>query len=598
MAILKRRGDGGYFISGPIADHIATLQVSKEGANMLKQCGLEKGSRVPKRLLSYMWDMGLVFTKQSNSSSQISAGLSPHSPSIDDKGPRLAIRENGDSWSLAVLFPELPLEWIQELFSNSNDFIVQHCGICVDDIIDSILPITRLWPGKGGSIWPVVPHTKPYIIEPIGSWPSTWDLGHWTKSVDGLNIEGTLFKGDEDGGVRLAPGKPLESEANYYFVFHHESHQLLCERQILPMPLELKARFINLYDGWEAWIFKIPSEVKKVLREWSLRLGHSIKEPTWKLKFVSPPPLNYTMGGLPSIPLNTETVFAVIPPAILAEEESVLLAMEHDNKFVSSISINTKTSSTGKVRYNETSYFGLSLQKTGFYRLQLLTSRADAITFNVVSVSLPTSLDVIRQPLSLEVYVTSDTSGKTVYIFTSLHQGIDEVDIYEDKALDIQLICPISVDVSWSCGIQNGRKISASPEDAAAYMINHLHIAFSTGNIFMLQIDAGNFGLVQIRFHPMPIQHSEISNDIPHRSSRRDDAIALRVRWLSTVITAHLNQRAPTIQLSSLTITSLSQLRNWPEGRKLVSLTRIPRAFLPNLYELVRMLDQHEEDLL
>jgi hypothetical protein len=39
-------------------------------------------------------------------------------------------------------------------------------------------------------------------------------------------------------------------------------------------------------------------------------------------------------------------------------------------------------------------------------------------------------------------------------------------------------------------------------------------------------------------------------------------------------------------------------LRNWPEGRKLVSLTRIPRALLSNLYELVRMLDQHEEDLL
>src|SRR5437660_219378 len=160
MAFLRRKLDGGYIIKTR-ASSFTTLQVSKEGIAFLSQFGIEEDSEVPRSLLRYMLTKGLIFTNRSTQHTEESSSPSPPALLTGDTGPCMAIREDQNGWHLVLLFPEIPAAWVREIFIDASSTVLQTCGFCVDGIMQSILPITRLWPGKGGIAWPIMSHKEP-----------------------------------------------------------------------------------------------------------------------------------------------------------------------------------------------------------------------------------------------------------------------------------------------------------------------------------------------------------------------------------------------------------------------------------------------------
>src|SRR6266567_3825368 len=160
MASLTRKRDGSFIIRS-YAGGFTTLQVSADGVAFLKYHGVDENDDVPRLLIKQLLRNGLAFT----TGADLLGELEPSAPKLIapiEDGLRMAIEENEEGWSLSILFPELPLEWVREFYSGSNAAKMQACGFRLDRIDQNVLPAMRLWPGKGGAACLVAPHTKPY----------------------------------------------------------------------------------------------------------------------------------------------------------------------------------------------------------------------------------------------------------------------------------------------------------------------------------------------------------------------------------------------------------------------------------------------------
>lgn len=601
MAFLRRKLGGGYIIKTR-ASSFTTLQVSKEGIAFLSQFGIEEDSEVPRSLLRYMLAAGLVFTMHSIQLTEDPSSLSSLAFLTEDADPRMAIREDQNGWHLVLLFPEIPAAWIREIFVNASSTAIQTCSFHVDGMMQSILPITRLWPGKGGMAWPVIPHVEPYIIEPVGPWPSNWDLRDWTKDVKGLQTTGVFFDGEEKGGVILKDGKALIAGASYYFIVHIDSYQTLIEKSIFPLPAEVQPRSLGLLRNWEAWAIQMPSEVSSSVSAWCDHINHPLEKALWKLELISPPPLGYSADGAPIVESGSEAIVVAIPPSPFSEKtHSPELLVTCNNLYIASVSMKdfllTKELRTDQTNRKQNSpfYFALQIAQNGKYRLQPLLGRVTPLTFTAMSpepLRVPEAL--LNRPLPLQVLITDCTSQILLQSFdpTLREKNIFHIDLSRMPLIDVR--CPIPVNVSWSYGTLSKRIQAVDPKDVFSSIEDHLHIAVATNEMFTLYLDADTFGSLHLRFLAFPEQDGKRSPSIS--SGAVTSEVIERMRWLSITLPALLHQGAA-IPIPRALQAALSQLKDWPQGAQLARLTHVPRALLPHLTALARVLDLHKQEI-
>jgi hypothetical protein len=602
MAFLRRKLDGGYIIKTR-ASSFTTLQVSKEGIAFLSQFGIEEDSEVPRPLLRYMLATGLVFTIRSiQRPEEDHSSLSPPTLLTEDVGPRMAIREDQNGWHLVLLFPELPAAWIREIFVDASSTAMQTCGFYVDGMMQTALPMTKLWPGKGGVAWPVIPHVEPYTIEPVGLWPSNWDLRDWTKDVKGLQTTGVFFNGEEKGGVILKEGKALIAGVSYYFIVHIDSCQTLVEKSIFPLPPEVQPRSLGLLRNWEAWAIQMPSAASSSVYDWCNQINHPLEKALWKLELISPPPLGYSADGAPIVESGMKVIVAAIPPSPLSEKtHSPELLVTCNNLYLASVSMRdfllTKELRTNQTNSKQNSpfYFALETAQNGKYRLQPLLGRVAPLTFTAMSpepLSIPEAL--LNKPLPLQVLITDCTSQILLQSFdhTLREKNIFHIDLSRMPLIDVR--CPIPVNVSWSYGTIFKRIQAVDPKDVFSSIEDHLHIAAATNEMFTLYLDADNFGSLHLRFLAQEKQDGKLSPSISSGAVTLE--VTERMRWLSSTLPALLHQGA-TIPIPRALQAVLSQLKDWPQGAQLARLTHVPRALLPHLTALARVLDLHKQEL-
>jgi len=120
-----------------------------------------------------------------------------------------------------------------------------------------------------------------------------------------------------------------------------------------------------------------------------------------------------------------------------------------------------------------------------------------------------------------------------------------------------------------------------------AYLSDHLALASKNKCMFVLHIDAGNFGSLRLHFLPLVRPSSDNSIEIASAVSTDTIMIAQRVRWLSVAIPALARQGVSTVSIPSDIQRSLVQLKSIP----LTQLSRVPVSLLPHLKVLAQLLD-------
>lgn len=596
MATLTKKKDGGYIIRS-FAGRFTTLQVKAEGVAFLKDLGIDENDEVPRPLIKQLLRMGLAFT----TNVVIPGELEPSAPELTtpiENGLQMAIEENEDGWSLSILFPELPLEWVRDLYSGSDAATMQACDFHLNGSDKNILPAMRLWPGKGGAACLVRPQTKPYTVEPFGPWPPSWDLHDWIQDIRGLEPTGSLFKGEGEGGVRLRAGNSIISGTSYYFVFNANTSPYLIKKQILPIPSPVQPRLLGRLEEWEAWAVQIPDDVDDITREWCNQIGYPLEKPLWRLQVVSPPPLRYSSSGLPIFEVGVEAIIAVFPPPPLEGPTPTELVIECNTTQVAYLPIYTKSNLLEKshpfeddIKRGFPIYFALPLHSLGTYRLRSLLGRVIPLTFTTIP---PADFEVglaalTEQPSPLKIYVRNNKSNICIRAFDSGHIKTDLPHIDEESLPTIEVDCPSPIDVQWSYGEIHGRRQALASRDVTSYLSDPLALASTNKCMFILHLDAGNFGFLHLRFLPLAEPVSDISLDVT--------AISQRVRWLSVAVPALVRQGTSTISIPGVIQQSLAQLENLLHGASLARITQVPVSLLPHLTMLARLLDSHTYNL-
>ena len=406
---------------------------------------------------------------------------------------------------------------------------------------------------------------------------------------------GTLFKGEEEGGVRLRAGNPIISDTSYYFVVDANISPSLIKKQILPIPSQVQPRLLGRLEEWEAWAVQIPDEVDDRTREWCNQIGHPLEKPLWRLQVVSPPPLRYSSSGLPIFEIGVEAIIAVFPPRQpLDAATPTELVIECNNSQVSYLPIYTKSNLFEKshpfeddIRRGLPIYFALPLHSVGIYRIRSILGRVIPLTFTTIP---PAGFEVglatlTEQPSPLKITVTNNTSNICIRAFDSSHLKTDLPYISEESLPTIEVDCPSPIDVYWSCGEIHGQRQALTSRDVNSYLSDHLALASTNKCMFILHVDAGNFGFLRLHFLPLTEPVSDIAFDAT--------TISQRVRWLSVAVPALARQGASTVYIPGDIKQSLAQLKSLPHGAALARLTQVPVSLLPHLTMLSRLLDTH-----
>jgi hypothetical protein len=93
--------------------------------------------------------------------------------------------------------------------------------------------------------------------------------------------------------------------------------------------------------------------------------------------------------------------------------------------------------------------------------------------------------------------------------------------------------CPVPVDVSWSFGQIRGRSRRVHPEEVQDQLAADLSEGLTSGHLFLLQVDAGNFG--RLRVHLLPATTAQLRTVAckgPSNTGALPPGIAQRARWL------------------------------------------------------------------
>lgn len=581
MPTLYRRCDGGYFIRGVVSGSFCTWQVRDEALEILQKYGIgcTGHNDIPRWLFQELLEKGLVYTGGSG----LRPTLVPWDRSTADshlKSLRLALAEEAEGWSLLLLFPELPRDFLQQIDPREVEALLTRCRFLING--NCGIHAARLWPGKGGAACSVLPSESGYKVEAVGEWPASWDLSTWTTGAEGLNPTGTLFAGPNSGGLRLRPNEPLIPDTSYYLVVAIEIEG----RRITPLlpPDGVWRRKVGKLYGWQAWEIQLPITADNSIREWCHCLGHPLQEPPWRLSLVSPPPYQYLVTSLPMITTGQDAIIAVSSPTGASGPDEVAeITVVRDGALV------------GHVRCEPGSqqYLAVPVNIPGIYHFAALRGRVAPLTF-VATVPQPNASDpdLTDQPPAL---VFTVRSGDYYTIRHALRDGPGphelRIPCTEHGIPEIEVSCPIPVDLSWSVGELRAKRSGIGPSEVAPCLEKGLFRSLTNGLRVILRVDAGAFGILHIQLVPSPAGPS--LEQAPPDTRPIPVAVVSRARWLAVVVAArHVGQPEVTVPLPREIHTVLADFQWCRELSVLTHIGTVSATVLPHLYALVQTLQK------
>ncbi len=616
MPVLRQRRDGEFYIRGviPGVGRFCTWQVTDEGVALLHRSGIGDGDDVPAPLIRALRDRGLLYT--------YGAGLGATSTPPPDCLPAgsvsslpLQLKVDDDTWQLSIVLPALPNAYFAGSAAGDQVFDrLDTCGFRVDH--GEFVSGWRLWPGRGDTTCQVLPHTEPYDVEVVGTWPAHWDLTTWTRGGNGLRASGTLFAGPDFGGLRLPPREPVAAGATCYLLVVREAPGSAVRAGMAPIPAEFQPRELGRIGIWTAWELSVPSSISDRVRDWLLALGHPTEDPAWRLSLVSPPPVGYSPSGMPLIAPGARLIIAVQPPPSgTGRSDSISLVAERDGIPIAQLWIDSTDGLRvlgrhspevqagrvddhgGNASAERALYFAWSITEGGGYRLRASAGRVSPLAFAVSADDASDSADLAFQPEPLEVLVTNGSAETRVHAFVD-GPGPHEIPMPPSVAghgtMVVTVRCAAPVDASWSSGQTHGRADRVRADEVQDLIAADLNAAQSGRRLFMLRLDAGSFGRLHLQFVPAVDVHPGAPMGLEGAVSLTRLA-ARRAHWLATALPALLERQDMDLApLPGNTGSVLARVHNMHEASPLAGITAAPRPVVPHLRAVARALGHSE----
>lgn len=553
MPKLKRAEDGHWFIRAWVfaAGHLGTWQVAEEGLDWLRRRGYKEGD-IPTELFNELCERNWAYTGGSGFGDQAAVEFLPAKGA--EKQLKIGITPTEDGWIAEVLIPELPSEIFAELLQKSKRSELGKCSLRLEGERDS-LPISRLWPGKGGARWPVDPQQGSYRLARLGAWPSVASVNYLSNPIDGLDPAGTLFFGSSKLGVRLPRGMVLPPDDSYYLVLGKK------QSEHLRIPAGIASRAIGSNNGWHAWEVQLDSHADETAKRWFGRFGATIDEPKLLLQIVSPPPKAILVTGLPLFEAGEQMVLAAegTTPRVQLDQFGVVVlrdgVREHEVR------------SLRNARPGESVYWSFAAARPGTYQVRALKGRVTPLTFAVrprVGAEKAESQDLLPRALSVKIAEHS-------YCAFGGRPTEERIDVWIRKSEmppAVQIDCAAPLEVTWTIhGTTERRSLESS--EAGEFLTREIARVLTERKAIAFDADGGGFGRLSFRIAAEKLRISDGRRNIAPMDLHR-------ARWLSATIAALRTCDVREVGVHRETRAALAELSGHPGCRGLGNLMTVP----------------------
>jgi hypothetical protein len=562
MPTLKRAEDGHWFIRAFVfaAGHLGTWQVAEEGLEWLHRRGYEEGE-IPTELFNELCERNWAYTGGSGFGDQVSVEFLPAKGA--EKQLKIGITATVDGWILEVLIPELPAEIFAELLQKGKRSELGKCSLRMEGERES-LPISRLWPGKGGARWPVDPKQGSYRLTLMGGWPSISSVQYLTNPIDGLDPAGTLLFGSSKLGVRLPRGMSLPPDDSYYLVLGKK------QSEHLRIPAGITSRAIGSNSGWHAWEVQLDSHADETAKRWFARFGATIDEPKLQLHIVSPPPKAILVTGLPLFEAGEQMVLAAegTTSKVQLDQFGVVVLREGVREH--------EVRSLRNARPGESVYWSFAAARPGTYQVRALKGRVTPLTFAVrprVEAEKAESQNLLPRALSVKV-------GEHSYRAFGGQPTEERIDVWVRKSEmpTVQIDCAAPLEVTWTIQGTTERRSLESAE-AGEFLTREIARALTERKAIVFDADAAGFGRLSLRIAAEELRISE--------GLRTIAPMALyRARWLAGTIAALRRGDVREVGVDRETRAALADLAGHPGCGGLGNLTTVPVEVAPHVRAL------------
>ena len=553
MPKLNRAEDGHWFIRAWVfaAGHLGTWQVAEEGLDWLRRRGYKEGD-IPTELFNELCERNWAYTGGSGFGDQAAVEFLPAKGA--EKQLKIGITATEQGWIVEVLIPELPGEIFAELLQKGKRSELGKCSLRMEGERES-LPISRLWPGKGGARWPVDPKQGSYRLALLGSWPSVSSVKYLTNPIDGLDPAGTLFFGSSKLGVRLPRGMALPPDDSYYLVLGKK------QSDHLRIPAGISSRAIGSNSNWHAWEVQLDSHADETAKRWFGRFGATLDEPKLLLHIVSPPPKAILVTGLPLFEAGEQMVLAAegATPRVQLDQFGVVVLREGVREH--------EVRSLRNARTGESVYWSFAAARPGTYQVRALKGRVTPLTFAVrprIAEEKVENQNLLPRALSVKV-------GEHSYCAFGGRPTEERIDVWirkSETAPTVQIDCAAPLEVTWTIrGTTERRSLESS--ETGEFLTREIARALTERNAIAFDADAGGFGRLSFRIATEELKISEDRRTIVPMD-------LYRARWLSATISALRRGDVREVGVNSKTRAALAELGGHPGCGGLRNLMTVP----------------------
>ena len=300
-------------------------------------------------------------------------------------------------------------------------------------------------------------------------------------------------------------------------------------------------------------------------------------ESPWQLSLVSPPALQYTTNGISMLEMGHEVIIEVSSPTdVMRGAAFVELLVECNDSPIAQT----------EQPIGEHSYFSFSLHETGEYCVRGRGGQAKPLKFIVTEASSQQT----AYPVPLKVHINSEHHSLSLSAFNEVadQDGKHEIDLAvfgKEVVPSIQIQCPVQVDVIWVCDHKRGERRRADAANVQDYLADLLPLALTSEGRFVLSIDAGAFGSLDL--HLIPPHRAQMEQSVTSLPS----VVVRRMRWLVTTVLP-LARQGRQVPLPYDVRKMLAVLSERPDGASLAKLTHVPQMLLPHMCALAYMIEQ------
>jgi len=544
----SKKDDSGCYVLAhlPGGSAIITWQITPDGIEALRLHGYkgEDTFKFAPSLLKELIEHRQAYTfgsgvKWNPPTISVSRAEPPAIRASRSEAASLIIFQRAGSWELAIQIDEIPHSWGSAAESLVNALsgwkLVAEAGVAA--------PATQLWPGRGGAHLPVRPHTEPYIVQPVGSWPESWNVSGWLGIVPGLSHLATLFSGE--GGERLEPGLALEPGESYFLVAPADTSS---GRGRWPPPSFLDPESLGDHHGWQAWTIQVPRSADIRLSAWCDAVGYRLAQTRYRFSLITPLH-GYSEQGVPVVLAERDIVFGLSPAGDGAEADA------------------------------ETSFYAMRFQEPGMYRVAL-----DDIS--TVPLYVVVEYRVAAQPENpAALAIDLGLCGEQITL-QALKDGVGphtiqmpQTQLREPPIITVH--CAVPLDIIWELGATKGRIEQASAEEAGARVSEQVAEAVRHRESLKIQLDAGAYGRLQLECAAYP--STGVNSPPLHPAALR------RARWLSAVLRGgqHTGMLIPLPRSIRRKLANLSTL---PGCAALRDLRAVPALLIPHLRAITKLL--------